>query len=115
MLDNLSEGKRGRIRVCVIANFESLALHLMLYFVFQAGKRCVPDAPVESKAYKREIRFFNSSLLLSSCFCSDLMSFSRPGFDGKNPGTPAYTYGVIPKGTYAGDRPFNGFETVRGP
>merc|ERR1712210_434106 len=46
ILDNLSEGKRGRVR---------------------AGKRCVPDAPVESKAY---------------------------------------TYGVIPKGTYAGDRPF---------
>jgi len=72
ILDNLSEGKRGRIR---------------------AGKRCVPDAPVDSKAYKREI---------------------RPGFDGKNPGTPNYTYGVIPKGTYSADRPFNGFETVRG-
>ena len=82
--------------------------------MLQAGKRCVPDAPVDSKAYKREIRFFKSSLLMSSCFSSDLMSFCRPGFDGKNPGTPAYTYGVIPKGTYAGDRPFNGFETVRG-
>lgn len=81
----------------------------------------MPDAPVESKAYKRKIRY----LPIPTCFLTIffryfipyyfIMPFCRPGFDGKNPGTPAYTYEVIPKGTYAGDRPFNGFETVRGP
>ena len=89
--------------------------YIYLYFVLQAGKRCVPDAPVDSKAYKREIRFLARILCALLMSNSLLNSFCRPGFDGKNPGTPAYTYGVIPKGTYAGDRPFNGFETVRGP
>ena len=93
------------------SNNLKLAPECCLYFLLQAGKRCVPDAPVESKAYKREIRFLadaNVSMIRL------ILLFCRPGFDGKNPGTPAYTYGVVPKGTYAGDRPFNGFETVRG-
>jgi len=53
LLDNLSEGKRGRIK---------------------PNKRCHPDAPRNSLAYKKE---------------------SRPGFDGKNPGVPGYKYGVV--------------------
>lgn len=40
-------------------------------------KRAVPDAPKDSLAYKREI---------------------RPGFDGKNPGEAAYTYGKVARG-----------------